>query len=202
MFKRIITIVILVGLTQSTWAKKENNKVELKDLSIFNSKVPAKQFDDKFLERRHHMLDHHKKMGHVTMGLMTASFITAAIGKKKIDDARAARGGARSGDDAGELNLHMATALATMASYYTTAYFSLNAPKSDDMTDSGARTWHKNLAWVHGTAMVLGPILGMLAFKDYHDGGDPSGISKMHRPLMMLGFTAFAASYGIAVYNW
>ncbi len=136
------------------------------------------------------------------MGLMVASFASAYLGKKKIDDDRAARGGVKSTEDASNMNLHMGISALTLVSYFTTAYFSLSAPKPDDFAQTSARSWHTGLAWIHGSAMVLAPVLGYLAFKDYHDGKDPSGIAKLHRPLMMVGFGAFAASYSIAVYNW
>jgi hypothetical protein len=179
-----------------------DEKIELKDIGIFNAKVPEKNFSDDLVDARIHKLEHHKKMGHITMGLMVASFVSAVLGKHQIDDERSKRGGIKSGDDAGKMNLHMGIAALTTASYFTTAYFSLSAPKSDEMEDEPARKWHKGLAWVHGTAMVLAPILGYLAFKDYHDGEDPSGLAKLHRPIMMVGFAAFAASYSIAVYEW
>lgn len=178
------------------------DEVKLSDVGIFHSRVPSEQFTDAMFEKRTHMLEHHKMMGHITMGLMVASFASAFIGRKKIDDDRASRGGLKSADDASNMNLHMGIAAATLASYFTTAYFSLGAPKPDDFEDSSARKWHKGLAWIHGSAMVLAPVLGFLAFKDYHNGKDPSGLAKLHRPLMMLGFGAFTASYAIGVYSW
>ncbi len=192
----------LLILTLSFGAVASDSELALSDIGIFSATVPSEKFNDSMVELRHHKLDHHKMMGHVTMGLMIASFATAMIGRKKIDDDRAARRGVKSSDDAGNMNLHMGVSALTLASYFTTAYFSLSAPKPDDFVESSARHWHKGLAWIHGTAMVLAPVLGYLAFKDYHDGKDPSGLAKLHRPLMMAGFGAFAASYTIAVYNW
>lgn len=197
---KLTAIALCFLLSFSGYAAE--NEVELSDIGIFNATVPADKFTDSMLELRTHKLEHHKMMGHVTMGLMAASFITAIIGRKGIDDDRAARGGGKSTKDASNMNLHMGVSALTLASYFTTAYFSLSAPKPSDFESSTARHWHKGLAWIHGTAMVLAPVLGYLAFKDYHDGKDPSGLAKLHRPLMMAGFGAFAASYTIAVYNW
>jgi hypothetical protein len=177
-------------------------QVKMEDLGVFSSSVPEGQMTDSILEMRENKLHHHKKMGHITMGLMTASFLTAVLAKHDIDDARSSRGGLRSKDDASKLNLHMGLSLATLASYYTTAYFSLSAPKSDAYQDESARSWHKGLAWIHGPAMILAPILGALAFKDHHDGEEVGGLGKLHKPVMMAGFAAFLASYSIAVYSW
>jgi hypothetical protein len=180
----------------------EKQKFDLKELSIFNATVPDKEFTAQVADKRSHMLDHHEKMGHITMGLMAATVATAIIGAHKIKDERSKRGGLKSKDDASKLNLHMGLAVASLASYFTTAYFSLSAPKPEGMEDETSRLWHKRLAWIHGASMILAPVLGYFAFKDYHDGKDPSGISKLHKPLMFVGVAAFAASYSIAVYEW
>jgi hypothetical protein len=92
----------------------------------------------------------------------------------------------------------MGLAVTSLVSYYATAYYSLSAPKPEGMVDEKSRQWHKGLAWIHGTAMVLAPVLGLMALKDYHDGKDPTGIAKVHKPLMILGYAAFAASFTIA----
>lgn len=191
--------LVFTVLNSSVFA---NADLELKDIGLFNAVVPEKDYNPKINDLRIHKLEHHKKMGHITLGLMTATFATAVLAKHNVDQKRADRGGLMRPGDASEYHLHMGLAAASLISYFTTAYFSLSAPKPENYPETPARAWHKALAWIHGPAMVLAPILGFLAFKDIHDGGDPSGVAKLHRPVMMLGFAAFAASYGIAVYNW
>ena len=200
--KRMLMALLIYSLALPTYSKEQERALKLQDLALPSAQNSAAEFTDQQLERRIVMLERHKMMGHVTMGLMLASFASALWGVKKIDDDRAARGGLKSKDDASNMNLHLGISALTLASYYTTAYYALAAPKPADFEDSAARHAHKGLAWIHGTAMVLAPILGLLAFKDYHDGKDPSGLAKLHRPVMMAGFGAFAAAYGIAVYNW
>jgi hypothetical protein len=67
--------------------------------------------------------------------------------------------------DADNFNIHMASVGLTLASYFTTAYFSINAPNSDVMEDIDSVKWHKRLAYVHMSAMVIGPILGLKAME-------------------------------------
>lgn len=199
---RKIIVLLYLFLSINPLHADASKKLNPKDFGLLRPSVPADKWTDEFEDRREHMLKHHRKMGHMTFGLMLLSAASAVWGVHEIESERSKRGGAYSGDDAGKLNLHMAIATATMASYYTTAYFSLGAPKRDDYEDESARVWHKRLAWVHGASMLLGPILGMLAFKDYHDGKDPEGIAKLHRPLMFAGLAAYSAAYTIAVLEW
>jgi hypothetical protein len=199
--KKIFVYMTLFCLCLNLSAKENSKKIELKDIGLFSPYVPEDDFTNEIAEKRVEMLEEHKKYGHMTMGFMLASFASALWGVHKIDDARDKRGG-KSENDAKRLDIHMGLSLLTMASYFTTAYYGMAAPKPREMQNSSARMWHKELAWIHGTAMVLAPILGFLAFQDYHDGKDPEGIAKLHKPIMMAGFAAFAASYSIAVYNW
>jgi cytochrome bd-type quinol oxidase subunit 2 len=196
--KKVIALLFLLSLMVTTYAAEAAKVITLKDVGVFKASVPDDQFGPEFAESRATKLHHHKKMGQVTMGLMTATFLTALWSKHEVDDARAKRGGQSSTDDANKYNLHMGLALTTLVSYYATAYYSLSAPKPQGMVDEKARNWHKGLAWVHGTAMVLAPVLGLLALKDYHDGKNPEGIAKLHKPVMMAGFAAFAAAFTIA----
>lgn len=198
--KKMTSFLVLLCLASTdTFA---SSKLEMSELGLFNAIVPEKEWTTEMNDLRSHKLEHHKKMGHITLGLMTATFASAVWAKHEVDNARASRGGLARPGDASKYHLHMGLAAASLISYFTTAYFSLSAPKPDNYPESPARAWHKGLAWIHGPAMILAPILGFLAFKDIHDGGDPSGLGKLHKPVMMAGFAAFAASYGIAVYNW
>jgi hypothetical protein len=199
--KKLIALFFLLSLMATTYAAEETKVITLKEVGVFKASVPDDQFGPEFAESRATKLHHHKKMGQVTMGLMTATFISALWSKHEVDDARAKRGG-NSTDDASKYNLHMGLALTTLVSYYATAYYSLSAPKPEGMSDEKARKWHKGLAWIHGTAMVLAPVLGVLALKDYHDGNDPEGIAKLHKPVMMAGFAAFAAAFTIATFEF
>lgn len=158
-----------------------------KTLKWSDLRVADQDFSNELFEKRQKMLKGHQHLAALTLGLALVSGVTAVMGKKKIEDARNARGGVKSGSDADELHLHILTAGATMVSYLTTAYFSINAPKAESMQDSDGLKWHKRFAMVHFPAMVLGPVMGLMAYNQYKNGKDPKGISKLHGPVMALG---------------
>ena len=61
-------------------------------------------------------------------------------------------------------DLHAALGAATVGMYFTTAYFAIRAPKLPDTATRGPIRVHKALAWIHGTGMVLTPVLGAMAY--------------------------------------
>lgn len=193
-------ILIICCLFFSSISFSADQNIQLKDIGIFNSIVPDEEFTPEMLDLRGNRLEWHKRFAHLTTALMLASFGSAYYGRKEIDDARSSRGGMKSADDAKELHLHMGISLLTLLSYSTTAYYSLSAPKPASFSDDSKRSWHKNLAYVHGGSMALAPILGFMAFKKYHDGKNPSGVSKLHRPVMILGSLAFFVSFSLMTF--
>lgn len=169
-------------------------EITFQDLSIFNARVPSKQFSAELSEKRAHLLHHHKMFGHITMGLMTATVAAAIYGSHEMKDRRK-KNGHHSSSDVKDMHLHMGLAGVSLASYFTTAYMAWRAPRPEEQQDENARSWHKGLAYIHVPSMILAPILGILAMKDIHDGHGPDGIAKLHRPLMFLGYGAFVGSY-------
>lgn len=195
---RKFLIICSIFFTSLTLAADQN--IQLKDIGIFNSLIPDEKFSSEMTDLRLNRLEWHKRFAHLTSALILASFGSAYYGRKEIDDARNSRGGVKSTEDAKELHLHMGISLLTLLSYSTTAYYSLSAPKPVSFSDDSKRSWHKNLAYIHGTSMALAPILGFMAFKKYHDGKNPSGVSKLHRPVMMIGSLAFFVSFSVMTF--
>lgn len=189
---KTLSFFLLIFFTQMSFAQQ---KIELKDLSLFNPYVPVEQFNEEMANARVSKLRNHKVMTHVTFAFMLLAGATAMIARNQIEDDRAMRGGAKSGSDASNLNLHMALGGATLASYYTAAYMSLSAPKPKGVEDAKKVSWHKRLAWIHGPAMIAAPFLGLLAYKNYKDGKDPEGLGKLHRPVMWAGVAAYTVSF-------
>ncbi len=149
--------------------------IDLKDLGLSTSEVeltPQQVKEQKVLESRHSMLKTHEVLGLTTLGLMTATLLT--------------------GSSALDSNLHMYLGMATGVSYFTTAYFSLAAPKPAGIKERGNIVWHKRLAWIHFPAMVLAPILGYMYKKNEDDGKKSSSLVKQHSAIAGIGFGAFA----------
>jgi hypothetical protein len=152
-------------------------EVSLKDLGLTESEVqltPSQVKDQKVLEQRHRMLKKHEILGLTTLGLMTATLLT--------------------GGSALDSNTHMYLGMASGALYFTTAYFSLTAPKPAGIKDRGNIVWHKRLAWIHFPAMVLAPILGYMLKKNEDERKKNSSLVKQHPTIAGIGYGAFALS--------
>lgn len=197
--KRIfISLLLTLVLCSNSFAQTEqtasNTQEPKKELTLFDLRIPESEYTKDMQEMRERKLNGHKHLAALTLGLTAATIVTAILAKNKVNDERAARGGRMDKSDADNFNLHVMTAGLTLASYFTTAYYSMSAPKADSMQDLDSVKWHKRLAFVHMPAMVIGPILGLKAIDDYKKGRNPSGIAKLHRPLMILGAAALAGA--------
>lgn len=197
--KKLFTYWVLTHalLTQNILAN-ETTSTKLESyhhVGLIDLRIPDKDFSEDLLKKREHDLKAHRHAGFATLGLAALSFATAFMAKKEVDDARALRNGRMDASDANKFNIHLITAGATLATYFTTAYLGMNAPKSQSMLDTEATAWHKRLAYIHVPAMILGPIFAFKAYTDYKNGRNPSGIGKLHRPTMMLGSAALLGAY-------
>ena len=167
-------LVMLMGLSLFNNAYAQ---ISLGDLGLNKSEVeltPRQVEEQKTLETRHHKLKTHEVLGLTTLGVMTATLLT--------------------GGSALDSNTHMYLGMASGLLYYTTAYYSLSAPKPAGIKDRGNIVWHKRLAWIHFPAMVLAPILGYLYKKNEEDGKKSSGLVKQHSAVAGIGYGAFALS--------
>ena len=70
-----------------------------------------------------------------------------------------------------------------------------SAPKIPATTVRGPIKLHRTLAWVHGTGMVLTPILGALAYQQLNNGEHVHGIAKAHGPVAIVT----SAAYGLSI---
>jgi hypothetical protein len=148
--------------------------ISLKDLGFQESEIklnPTQIQEQKTLETRHRMLKTHEVLGLTTLGFMAASVFTG-----------------------GTNDTHMYLGMATGLLYFTTAYYSLAAPKPNGIKDRGNIKWHKRLAWIHFPAMILTPILGYIYKKNQDAGRKSSGLVKEHPTIAAIGFGAFALS--------
>jgi hypothetical protein len=91
---------------------------------------------------------------------------------------------------------------ATGAMYFTTAYFSLTAPKPEGMKDIGRVKWHKALAWIHLPAMLLTPYLGYMYKKHEDEGKKHSALEKQHKTAAGILFGSFALAATLMVIDF
>lgn len=169
---RLLVFLMSFAVFSSAYAE-----IDLKDLGLGNSEIslsPQQVKEQKTLESRHSMLKTHEVLGLTTLGFMAATMLT--------------------GGSALDSNAHMYLGMTTGALYYTTAYFSLAAPKPEGIKERGNIVWHKRLAWIHFPAMVLAPILGYMYKRNEDNGKKSSSLVKQHSAIAGIGFGAFAIS--------
>jgi len=181
-----ISLISLSLNAETVLEQKSTENLNNKELNWFSLRIPESEYTSSHQDQRTFKLKAHKHLAHTTLLLTAGTLVTAVMAKRDINRNRAARGHTMLPQDADELKLHMALAGATLLSYYTTAYFSITAPKSEAMIDSENLKWHKRFSYIHMPGMILAPVLGLMAYNDYKKGKNPTGIAKMHRPVMAL----------------
>lgn len=152
-------------------------EINLSDLGVSSTEIaqtPQQIEAQKTLEERHGKLKTHEALGLTTLGFMTATMLT---GGSAIDS-----------------NVHMYLGMASGLLYFTTAYYSLSAPKPAGIKDRGNIVWHKRLAWIHFPAMVLAPVLGYIYKRNEENDKKSSSLVKQHPTIAGIGYGAFALS--------
>lgn len=159
-------------------------EINLKDLGV-EAPTEVSQQDLKkqeILKERHSKLKTHEILGLTTWGVMTATMLT---GGSALDN-----------------NMHMYLGMTTAALYMTTAYFSLTAPKPNDIKDKARMKWHKGLAWVHFPLMIITPILGYMYKKHEEDHKKHSSLEKQHSSFAGALYGTFTLSAALMVIEW
>ncbi len=156
-------------------------QLSLKDLGMSETVSAEKQNPKLQLEmkERKHKLKTHEVLGLSTLGLMTATLLT--------------------GNSALDSDTHLYLGISTAAMYFTTAYYSLTAPKPNGVIDRGRIKWHKALAWVHFPAMIITPILGYMYKKHEDEGKKHSSLEKQHTTFAGILYGSFALSASLMV---
>jgi hypothetical protein len=124
---------------------------------------------------------------HQRLGLITLAPLVATLA---VSNGAAGRHSTASGRD-----LHMALGITTAGLYYTSAAYAIFAPKIPATTVHGPIKLHRTLAWVHGTGLVLTPILGALAYQQLNNGERVHGIAKAHGTVAIVT----SAAYGLSI---
>jgi len=165
-----------------TAAAAGQNAPSLEDLGLTPSQTQGSAQDQARLDRRSHMLKTHQRLGLITLAPLVATLA--------VSNGAAGRHSTASGRD-----LHMALGVTTVGLYFTSASYAIFAPKIPATTVRGPIKLHRTLAWVHGTGMVLTPILGALAYQQLNNGERVHGIAKAHGPVAIVT----SAAYGLSI---
>ena len=113
------------------------------------------------------MLRIHQKLGLITAVPLVATVVSGSFA------------GGRS-TSSSDRNLHATLGAVTAGMYFTAASFAIFAPRVAGTQSYGPIRVHKTLAWIHGTGMILTPILGALAYQQRSRGERVHGIASAH----------------------
>ncbi len=147
------------------------------------------------LEKRTRMLRIHQKLGLITVIPMAAALVTGPEAKVEDREGQAVRV-----PTTANLDFHAALGGLTTAMYFTTAYYSIFAPRVPGAAKHGGTRWHEALAFVHVPGMVLTPILGAMAYNQENSGQKAHGIAAQHGAVATVTALAYGAS--IVAVSW
>jgi Carboxypeptidase regulatory-like domain len=161
----------------------------LQDLGFTPQQTQANAQMQEMLEKRTHMLKVHQTLGLITAIPLVASVITGPQAK-----AKGKNGQTITEPTPANLDFHIALGGLTTGLYWTTAYYSIFAPKVPGVKPKGAIRLHRDLEWVHGPGMILTPIFGIMAYKQENAGEKVHGIAAQHGTVSYVTAAAYGAS--------
>lgn len=153
----------------------------LGDLGFPTEQTKPNPQQQALLDKRSHMLKVHQRLGLITAIPLVATVVTGNM----------AGGHATSSTSR---DLHAALGATTTGLYFTTAYYSIFAPKIKGTPTRGPIRLHKVLAFIHGPGMILTPILGAMAFRQKSNGERVHGIASAHAPVAYITAIAYGAA--------
>jgi hypothetical protein len=175
--------------------KKPETAPSLGDLGFTPEQTQADAQMQARLNERTHMLKVHQMLGLITTIPMVATLITGPQAK-----AKGKNGETITEPTAANLDFHIALGGLTTGMYWTTAYYSIFAPKIPGVEPKGAIRLHRTLEWVHGPGMILTPVLGIMAYKQENAGEKVHGIASYHGTAAYVTTAAYGAS--IVAVSW
>ena len=185
----VFTLVAGPVLAETATVKemKEKQSLSLGDLGFSEADMKSDPHYQHQLDKRSRMLKAHQIMGLITLvPLWTNAFLSNGVE-----------------ESSSKRNLHAAVGMAAFAMYCTTASLAIFAPKPKGVKSKGATKYHKLLAIVHGTAMLVVPILGAMA-KHQLDNGDRRvhGVASLHGAAVGALLGAYTAAMAVEVINF
>ena len=133
-------------------------------------------------ENRETYLKWHKRFAYLTLALAAATV-------SNHEEKKAAK------------ESHKTLGMATALSFYTSTYFGWNA-RNLDKPETQNLKFHRYLGYAAIPLMILLPISGIDADKDYRDGHDADGIGKMKGPLTGLTLATLFGSTALTLFEF
>jgi hypothetical protein len=154
----------------------------LGDLGFPTEQTKGSAEEQARLDKRSHMLKIHQRLGLITTVPLAATLLSGGLATGKATSS--------TGRD-----VHAALGGITAGLYFTTAYYSIFAPKVPGTPTRGSIRLHKILALIHGPGMILTPVLGAMAFDQKSKGEKVHGLASAHAGVAVI--TSIA--YGLAI---
>jgi hypothetical protein len=180
--KTVKAVVAAGGIQKTLLSLVAATAPSLGDLGFTPDQTGGSAQDQARLDKRTHMLKVHQRLGLITLAPLIATLA--------VSNEAASRKSGASGRE-----LHAALGGLTAGMYLTTASYAIFAPKIPGTQTRGPIRLHKALAFVHGTGMVLTPILGALAYQQRSNGQKVHGIAQAHSAVAAVT----GAAYGLAI---
>jgi cytochrome b561 len=178
MNKWILSIAAIFSLfSQAAFAE-----LTLSDLNFNQDQVKVDPKLTQMMEERHSKLQLHQKLGLATMAAMTATLLLGSTAKDN--------------------NVHKYAGITTGLMYWTTAYYSLTAPKPEGIKDNGSTEIHRALAWVHAPLMAIVPVLGYIHKENDNKGKKSTGIVQAHGALATAAYIAFMSAGAVMYFDF
>ncbi len=168
--------------------------LSLQSLGFKPNQIRGSLSEQARLNKRTRMLQIHQKLGLLTTIPLIATVIAGGWAKPhryRLSNGQFAP--LPTGSTSGR-NIHLALGVVTTGMYFTTAYYAIFAPKIQGQKKKGPILWHEGLAWIHGTGMILTPILGAMAYQQLNRGERVHGIAKLHGAVAVTTLGAYVAA--------
>jgi hypothetical protein len=158
--------------------------ISLEDLGLSPAQAQGSVQEQALLDKRSHMLKLHQRYGLIALAPLLATVLTGsgAKGSHDMNSSTSSR------------DLHAALGITAVTFYSISAYYAIAAPTIEGTETKGHIRLHKALAWVHGTGMILTPILGALAYQQKHDGEKVHGVASAHGAVAVTTVIAYGAA--------
>jgi hypothetical protein len=183
-YSAVTTRVSITSEPRQTVNLTLRTPISLEDLGLSPAQAQGSVQDQALLDKRSHMLKLHQRYGLIALAPLLATVLTGsgAKGSHDMNSSTSSR------------DLHAALGITAVTFYSISAYYAIAAPRIEGTETKGHIKLHKALAWVHGTGMILTPILGALAYQQKQNNEKVHGIASAHGAVAVTTVIAYGAA--------
>ncbi|MCB0377228.1 MAG: hypothetical protein KDD33_01930 [Bdellovibrionales bacterium] len=183
----VLTSIFIVLFSQPVMAQSNLDRfkiplftaesLDVNDLGFGKEDTQSNFKLQKDLEERTRMLQNHQLWGLVSVAAMGAALLSGGEGNLPPE--------------------HPFLAGLALGTYSVSAYYALAAPDRPEGASYGQLNLHRWLAWIHLPGMILTPVAGYLAAKQYEKNEPLTGLAAQHKNIA--GITAITLAISAAL---